>query len=76
MFGAAQEKARLPRFSSVLGTEGCCEADDVSCLVMFDKEISQAEWLMCTISPPISTDRKSLPLPGLEKTFFKFKQIQ
>ena len=30
--GAATEKARLPRFSFVLGIESCCEVDDLSCL--------------------------------------------
>ena len=34
MMGAATEKARLPRFSLVLGIESCCEVDDLSCLVM------------------------------------------
>ena len=28
MMGAATEKARLPRFSLVLGIESCCEIDD------------------------------------------------
>ena len=28
MMGAATEKARLPRFSFVLGIESCCEVDD------------------------------------------------
>ena len=34
MMGAATEKARLPRFSLVLGIESCCEVglDDLSCL--------------------------------------------
>ena len=31
MMGAATEKARLPRFSFVLGIESCCEVDDLSC---------------------------------------------
>ena len=30
MMGAATEKARLPRFSLVLGIESCCEVDDLS----------------------------------------------
>ena len=30
MMGAATEKARLPRFSVVLGIECCCEVDDLS----------------------------------------------
>ena len=30
MFGAATEKARLPMFSLVLGTERCSEVDDLS----------------------------------------------
>ena len=34
MSGAATEKARLPRFSLVLGIESCCEVNDVSCLGM------------------------------------------
>ena len=29
MMGAATEKARLPRFSFVLGIESCCEVDDL-----------------------------------------------
>ena len=35
MSGAA--KARLPRFSFVLGIESCCEVDDLSCLGMLEK---------------------------------------
>ena len=35
--GAATEKARLPRFSLVLGIESCCEVDDLSCLGMLEK---------------------------------------
>ena len=34
MMGAATEKARLPRFSFVLGIESCCEVDDRRCLQM------------------------------------------
>ena len=30
MMGAATEKARLPKFSFVLGIESCCEVDDLS----------------------------------------------
>ena len=30
MMGAATEKARLPRFSLVLGIESFCEVDDLS----------------------------------------------
>ena len=37
MMGAATEKARLPRFSLVLGIESCCEVDDPSCLGMLEK---------------------------------------
>ena len=37
IMGAATEKARLPRFSLVLGIESCCEVDDLSCLGMLDK---------------------------------------
>ena len=37
MMGAATEKARLPRFSLVLGIESCCEVDDLSCLGMLEK---------------------------------------
>ncbi len=37
MIGAATEKARLPRFSLVLGIESCCEVDDLSCLGMLEK---------------------------------------
>ena len=29
MMGAATGKARLPRFSLVLGIESCCEVDDL-----------------------------------------------
>ena len=49
MMGAATEKARLPRFSLVLGIESCCEVDDLSCLGMLEKcrrLISQIRWLM------------------------------
>ena len=34
MSGAATEKARLPRFSLVLGMESCCEVDEFSGDVM------------------------------------------
>ena len=37
MIGAATEKARLPRFSFVLGIESCWEVDDRSCLGMLEK---------------------------------------
>ena len=37
MMGAATEKARLPKFSFVLGIESCCEVDDLSCLGMLEK---------------------------------------
>ena len=37
MIGAATEKARLPRFSLVLGIESFCEVDDLSCLGMLEK---------------------------------------
>ena len=37
MMGAATEKARLPRFSLVLGMESCSEVDDLSCLGMLEK---------------------------------------
>ena len=37
MMGAATEKARLPRFSFVLGIESCCELDDLSFLGMLEK---------------------------------------
>ena len=37
MMGAATEKARLPRFSLVVGIESCCEVDDLSCLGTLEK---------------------------------------
>ena len=37
MMGAATKKARLPRFSLVLGIGSCCEVDDLSCLGMLEK---------------------------------------
>ena len=37
MTGAAKEKARLPRFSFVLGMESCCDVVDLSCLGMLEK---------------------------------------
>ena len=37
MMGAATEKARLPRFSLVLGIESYCEVDDLSCLGTLEK---------------------------------------
>ena len=37
MMGAATEKARLARFSLVLGIESWCEVDDLSCLGMLEK---------------------------------------
>ena len=37
IIGAATEKARLPRFSFVLGIESCWEVDDRSCLGMLEK---------------------------------------
>ena len=36
MIGAATERARLLRFSFVLGIESCCEVDDLSCLGMLN----------------------------------------
>ena len=38
MMGAATEKARLPRFSFVLGIESCCEVDIVTVRVMCEGE--------------------------------------
>ena len=48
MMGAATEKARLPRFSLVLGIESCFDLDDLSCLGMFGKvqETGQIRSLM------------------------------
>ena len=52
MSGAATEKARLPRFRTlVLGIESCCEVtevDDLSCLgdVRKVQETSKIRWLM------------------------------
>ena len=40
MVGAATEKARLPRFSLVLGIESCSEVDDLSCLGTLYRSIS------------------------------------
>ena len=37
MMGAATGKARLTRFSLVLGIESYCEVDDLSCLGMLEK---------------------------------------
>ena len=37
MMGAATEKARLPRFSLVLGIDMCCEVDDLTCIGMLEK---------------------------------------
>ena len=37
MMGAATEKARLTRFSLVLGIESRCEVDDPSCPGMLEK---------------------------------------
>ena len=39
MMGAATEKARLPRFSLVLGIESCCEVDDLSAGDLQDKVV-------------------------------------
>ena len=36
MMVAATEKARLSRFSLVLGIESCSEVDDLSCLGMLE----------------------------------------
>ena len=47
--GAATEKARLPRFSSVLGIESCCEVDDLSCLGIYNPDTNPAPKL--TIHP-------------------------
>ena len=46
MSGAATEKARLPRFSFVLGIESCCEVDELSGYVRKVHETSQTWWLM------------------------------
>ncbi len=35
--GAATEKARLPRFSLIMGIESCFEVDVLSCLGMLEK---------------------------------------
>ena len=37
MMDAETEKARLPRFSFVLGIESCCAVDDLSFLGMLEK---------------------------------------
>ena len=37
MLVAATEKASLPRFCLVLGTESCCEVDDLSFPGVFDR---------------------------------------
>ena len=37
MLDEATEKAHLPIFSPILGTESCSEVDDLSCLGMFDR---------------------------------------
>ena len=37
MIGATTKKARLPRYSLVLGIDSCCEVDDLSCLGMLEK---------------------------------------
>ena len=42
--GAATEKARLPRFSLVLGIESCCEVDGLSCLGTLVKCRRLARW--------------------------------
>ena len=36
MMGAATEKARLLRFSLIMGIESCSEVDDLSCLRMLE----------------------------------------
>ena len=48
MMGAATEKARLPRFSFVLGIESCCGVDDtgLSGDVSKMQETSQIRWLV------------------------------
>ena len=48
IIGAATEKARLPRFSLVLGIESCCEVDDLNCLGTLEKvqETCNIRWLM------------------------------
>ena len=44
MMGAATEKARLPRFSFVLGIESCGEVDNLDVRKM--QETIQIRWLM------------------------------
>ena len=46
MMGAATEKARLPRFSLVLGMESCCEVDDLSCLGPLEKCRTKDMWCL------------------------------
>ena len=48
MMGAATEKARLPRFSLVLGIESWCEVDALSFLGMLEKcrRLARYRWLM------------------------------
>ena len=49
MMGAATEKARLPRFSLVLGIKSCSDVDDPSCLGMLEKCILSCCMLYCAL---------------------------
>ena len=48
MMGAATEKARLPRFSLVLGIESCCDVDDLSIMCDTDGTHDTQEELSST----------------------------
>ena len=59
MMGAATEKARLPRFSLVLGIESCCEVDDqrrselrsyIVCLWTWIKRMTRCQEKRCGIA--------------------------
>ena len=54
MMGAATGKARLPKFSLVLGIDICCEVDDLSCLGMLEK-CKETSQIRCHSTYP-STD--------------------
>ena len=58
MMGAATGKARLPKFSLVLGIDICCEVDDLSCLGMLEK-CKETSQIRCHSTYP-STDGATL----------------
>ena len=73
---AAREKAFLPTFSLVLGTEICCGVDDSSCLGMIDSQLGRLKFckymimlgvvLLCSVTISKEDQRYSRSKMALE----------